>query len=192
MRRSCGLFFYLFLSTVAFVGCGNGSAREATDPAGSPAEAVAVVEVSDGSGTGASAGSIETASHANAGVSVDLLEVSRTGADALTVRWQYRTTALDETMLGESESEDPYSLTREAYLVDDRKLKKYLVLMDASDRPVASALDENHDEGSPLILAPGEPLTAWATGRGAVRGRADRPLEPPSTCTDMRVASDAS
>ena len=162
MRRSRVLFFHLFLSTVAFVGCGNGSAPEASNPVGSPAEAVDVVEVSDGSGTGPSAGSIETTSHAIAGVSVDLLEVSRTGADALTVRWQYRTTGSDEAMLGESESDDPYSLTREAYLVDDRKQKKYLVLMDASDRPVASALDENHDEGSPLILAPGEPLTAWA------------------------------
>ena len=92
--------------------------------------------------------------HAIAGIAVDLLEVARTGADAITIRWRYRNDTTEPKVL--AEGDDPYRLTRDAYLADAID-KRYLLVTDEADRPVASMVDSDV-----VTLAPGEELTAWA------------------------------
>ncbi len=91
-----------------------------------------------------------------AGIEVDLLEVSRTG-DAITVRWQYRTELEKGVTL--SDGDDPYALTRGAYLLDETHQKKYLVLEDNAGRPVAA--EHAHDDAG-VVVRSNAPLTAWA------------------------------
>ena len=101
---------------------------------------------------------LAVAEHEVAGVEVDLLEVSRTD-DAITVRWQYRPGI--EAGVTPSDADDPYALTRGAYLLDETHQKKYLVLEDDAGRPVA-AEHTYDDAGSGVVVRADAPLTAWA------------------------------
>ena len=154
------------ISLIGLFGASCGGASSA-DPADStdqpsdpiPSEAAAAADPIPGSEESTvEATTLAVAEHEVAGVEVDLLEVSRTG-DAITVRWQYRTGI--EAGVTLSDADDPYALTRGAYLLDETHQKKYLVLEDDAGRPVA-AEHTYDDAGSGVVVRADAPLTAWA------------------------------
>ena len=154
------------ISLIDLFGASCGGASSA-DPADStdqpsdpiPSEAAAAADPILGSEESTvEATTLAVAEHEVAGVEVDLLEVSRTG-DAITVRWQYRTGI--EAGVTLSDADDPYALTRGAYLLDETHQKKYLVLEDDAGRPVA-AEHTYDDAGSGVVVRADAPLTAWA------------------------------
>ena len=154
------------ISLIGLFGASCGGASSA-DPADStdqpsdpiPSEAAAAADPILGSEESTvEATTLAVAEHEVAGVEVDLLEVSRTG-DAITVRWQYRTGI--EAGVTLSDADDPYALTRGAYLLDETHQKKYLVLEDDAGRPVA-AEHTYDDAGSGVVVRADAPLTAWA------------------------------
>ena len=154
------------ISLIGLFGASCGGASSA-DPADStdqpsdpiPSEAAAAADPIPGSEESTvEATTLAVAEHEVAGVEVDLLEVSRTD-DAITVRWQYRTGI--EAGVTLSDADDPYALTRGAYLLDETHQKKYLVLEDDAGRPVA-AEHTYDDAGSGVVVRADAPLTAWA------------------------------
>jgi len=154
------------ISLIGLFGASCGGASSA-DPADStdqpsdpiPSEAAAAADPIPGSKESTvEATTLAVAEHEVAGVEVDLLEVSRTG-DAITVRWQYRTGI--EAGVTLSDADDPYALTRGAYLLDETHQKKYLVLEDDAGRPVA-AEHTYDDAGSGVVVRADASLTAWA------------------------------
>ena len=154
------------ISLIGLFGASCGGASSA-DPADStdqpsdpiPSEAAAAADPILGSEESTvEATTLAVAEHEVAGVEVDLLEVSRTD-DAITVRWQYRTGI--EAGVTLSDADDPYALTRGAYLLDETHQKKYLVLEDDAGRPVA-AEHTYDDAGSGVVVRADAPLTAWA------------------------------
>ena len=83
----------------------------------------------------------------------------------MTVRWQYRTDLEDGVILGDGDGDnDPYALTRGAYLLDETHQKKYLVLEDDAGRPVAAEHEHNTNDTNDagVIVRADAPLTAWA------------------------------
>ncbi len=90
------------------------------------------------------------------GVSIELLNISRTGADAITVRWQYRTRVVEGIHL--DTSDDPLDLMRDAYLYDRVHKKKYMVIKDNTGQPVTNI----HSDNTSLIITPDAPLVVSA------------------------------
>ena len=136
------------------------STDQPSDPI--PSEAVAAADPIPGSEEPtAEASTLAVAEHEVAGIEVDLLDVSRTG-DAITVRWQYRTELENGVTLkdGDGNDNDPYTLTRGAYLFDEAHQKKYLVLEDDAGRPIAA--EHTHDDDAGVVVRADAPLAAWA------------------------------
>lgn len=104
---------------------------------------------------------LATQEHEVGGVDVVLLEVKRASGDTLTVRWQLRNKTQENKELtkGTGSWSDAYRLSLDAYLIDPRNKKKYLVLKDEKGNPIA-AKHEAKMKG--IGLAPGQSLTTWA------------------------------
>ena len=111
--------------------------------------------------TGAAA--IATQESDVAGVDASILDVKRTGADTLTVRWQYRNKTAEQKELMKSltyiVNTWAYGLAAETYLVDPVNKKKYLVVKDAEGFPLAAKLDSTSTN---LVLPANQTLTTWA------------------------------
>ena len=159
----------LLISLIGLFGASCGGASSA-DPSSGPAPTGTVAAtdpVPELEEPTAEAGALAVAEHEIAGVEVELLDLSRTG-DAITVRWQYRTDLEDGVTLrddvGDSDADDPYALTRGAYLLDETHQKKYLVLEDDAGRPVAAehAHDTNDTNDAGVVVRADAPLAAWA------------------------------
>jgi hypothetical protein len=152
-RRLPSLALSLTLLIQIQVGCSS--------PPSSEADTATSVEPGAPSATAAAAPPasapdvVATTPSSVAGVEVDLLDLSRSG-DAITVRWQYRT-AVSEGVSIET-GDDPYALTREAFLFDDANQKKYMVVEDDAGRPVAA--EHAHDAG--VVVTVEAPIVAWA------------------------------
>lgn len=91
--------------------------------------------------------------HAKSGIEIALMEVRRTSGNTVTVRWQYRNTGtsgqdLDELWNG-------YSIADRAYLIDSENKKKYLVVRDAENTPIASDHRDRH-------IPAGKSTGSWA------------------------------
>ena len=147
--------FTLFIITSVQFSCGGASVVDPTDSesdvgsaAGRPAEAVI-----------ASAPELEplaVSAYAIDGVSIELLNISRTGADAITVRWQYRTRVIEGIRL--DAGDDPLDLARDAYLYDRVHKKKYMVIKDNTGQPVTNI----HSDDRSLTISPDAPLVVSA------------------------------
>lgn len=94
------------------------------------------------------------------GVEVTLVELKRTAGDSVTAKWRYRNTqAADVKILkGGSAWSEPYKLTMGAFLIDPINKKKYMVITDAENIPLAS----KHGDWQGYTLAPGQALSVWA------------------------------
>lgn len=94
------------------------------------------------------------------GVEVTLVEAKRTGGDSLTVKWRYRNTTPKDVKISKGGTSwlDTYQLTADAFLIDAANKKKYLVITDAENYPLAS----KHGDWQGVTLAPGQTLSAWA------------------------------
>ena len=161
------------VSLIGLFGVGGGGASSAdpadsTDPTDQPSDAASsgAAAAADSipespEGPTAEASALGVAEHEIAGIVVDLLDVSRTG-DAITVRWRYHTGIEPGVTL--SDDNDPYALTRGAYLLDETHQKKYLVLEDGAGRPVAAghAHNTNDTNDAGVVVRADVPLTAWA------------------------------
>ncbi|HIA50207.1 MAG TPA: hypothetical protein EYN90_06455, partial [Acidobacteria bacterium] len=90
------------------------------------------------------------------GVSIELLNISRTGADAITIRWQYRTRVIEGIHL--DAGDDPLDLARDAYLYDRVHKKKYMVIKDNTGQPVTNI----HSDNTSLTITPDAPLVVSA------------------------------
>ena len=90
------------------------------------------------------------------GVSIELLNISRTGADAITIRWQYRTRVIEGIHL--DAGDDPLDLARDAYLYDRIHKKKYMVIKDNTGQPVTNI----HSDDTSLTITPDAPLVVSA------------------------------
>ncbi len=164
----------LLISLIGLFGAGCGGASSAdpsdsTDSSDQPSDAAptgaaaAADPIPGSEELTAEASALAVAEYEIAGVEVDLLEVSRNG-DAITVHWQYRTDLEDGVTLRDDDDDDPYALTRGAYLLDETHQKKYLVLEDDAGRPVATehAHDTNDTNDAGVVVRADAPLTAWA------------------------------
>jgi hypothetical protein len=102
--------------------------------------------------SGTTGGELGVGDNDVSGVQVALLDVRRTSGDTVTVKWQYRNTNSDKANVREIYSN--YAAT-DAYVLDPVNKKKYMVLRDATNEPIA----EKHDSSE---LAPGQRITSWA------------------------------
>lgn len=141
----------LFLTVVWQLACGTASVDPSRETAAAEAPPTSSGATEDPTPLPEA---LFVADHEAVGVEVDLLDVSRTG-DALTVRWRYRTTLAEGVRL--ADGDDPYVLTRDAFLYDVHQ-KKYLVVEDGAGRPVAA--EHAHDAG--VVVKASAPLVAWA------------------------------
>lgn len=91
--------------------------------------------------------------HSVSGIEVALMDVRRTSGDTVTVRWQYRNTLT----AGQDVDElwQNYVIADRAYLIDPGNKKKYLVVRDAANTPVASQHTNRH-------IAAGKSTASWA------------------------------
>jgi hypothetical protein len=94
------------------------------------------------------------------GAEVTLVEARRTSGDAITVKWRYRNPQAADIKLtkGGSNWSDPYRLALGAFLIDPVNKKKYLLITDSENLPLAS----KHGDWQGVTLAPGQTLSAWA------------------------------
>ena len=91
--------------------------------------------------------------HSLSGIEIALMEVRRTSGDTLTVRWQYRNTSTTGQDIDELWQN--YQIADRAYLIDPGNKKKYLVVRDAANTPVASLHTNRH-------IAAGKNTGSWA------------------------------
>jgi len=94
------------------------------------------------------------------GVEVALVEIRRTAGDSVTAKWRYRNTLGTEVKIlkGGSAWSEVYKLTMGAFLIDSVNRKKYMVITDAENIPLAS----KHGDWQGFSLAPGQTLSSWA------------------------------
>lgn len=94
------------------------------------------------------------------GVSVELVGVDTGAADTIQVRWRFLNHAAEERRLATTDDQPypDYLLTADAFLFDDLHEKKYLVLVDENDLPIAS----RHGGPDGVVIGPGEQIDAWA------------------------------
>ena len=99
-------------------------------------------------------------SHVIDGVDVELIVIDVGLGDTIQVRWRYLNHTAEERILagGVDHPDAEFLLTREAFLVDEVHKKKYLIVVDENDRPVAS----RHGGPSWVAIGPGETINAWA------------------------------
>lgn len=144
----------VMLLSLVVVGCGNGEL-----PADSPpphAAGLATTTAAPSPGTDAT--TIQT--HDLDGVDVELVGIEVGPADTIQVRWRYLNHTTEERVLagGIDQSAAEFLLTAETFLVDDEHQKKYRVVVDENDKPVAS----RHGGPDWVSIGPGETINAWA------------------------------
>jgi hypothetical protein len=99
--------------------------------------------------------------HEIGGIDVALLEVSRTGAETVTVKWEYRnkTKALIPIATHSSGWSDPYRLSYDTYLTDEETNAKFPVLKDSGGHPIAAVHGKPVDN---IVVGTVKPLKTWA------------------------------
>jgi len=99
--------------------------------------------------------------HEISGVDVALLEVSRTGPETVTVKWEYRNKTKAPIPLATQSSgwSDPYRLSWDTYLTDETTNAKFPVLKDSDGHPIAAVHGKPVDK---IVLGTVKPLKTWA------------------------------
>lgn len=94
-------------------------------------------------------------------VDVTLDEIVRTNGETLTVRWRIHSESSGDKVLatGSLSWYDAFLLSGGAYLIDAVNKKKYLVITDSEERPLASGYPAQFGE---LTLPAGGETGAWA------------------------------
>lgn len=133
------------------VGCGP-SAPETEPP--TTAEWAPAAPSADDAATGA------RPRHDLDGLTVELMGLDRGEGETLEVRWRFHNHTAEPRVLasGSNRPDGASALTADAFLVDRAHQKKYLVLVDENDAPVAS----RHGGPEGITIAPGETLELWA------------------------------
>ena len=103
---------------------------------------------------------IATNDHEISGVEVTLLELKRTSGDTITARWRYKNSnpKREELVKGYG-GNDPWKLALDSYLIDGVNKKKYLLLTDANNVPIAG---KHGGAGESIFVGPGASLSTWA------------------------------
>lgn len=99
--------------------------------------------------------------HEISGVDVALLDVSRTGAETVTVKWEYRNKTKAPIPLADKSNgwSDPYRLSWSTYLTDEETNAKFPVLKDSGGAPIAAVQGKVFDK---IVLGTVKPLKNWA------------------------------
>ena len=99
--------------------------------------------------------------HEISGVDVALLEVSRTGPETVTVKWEYRNKTKAPIPLATHSSgwSDPYRLSWDTYLTDEATNAKFPLLKDSDGHPIAAVHGKTFDK---IVLGTVKPLKTWA------------------------------
>jgi hypothetical protein len=99
--------------------------------------------------------------HELSGVDVALIEVSRTGPETVTVKWEYRNKTKAPIPLADKSRgwSDPYRLSWDTYLTDDETNAKFPMLRDSSGTPIAAVHGKTFDK---IVLGIVKPLRTWA------------------------------
>ena len=99
--------------------------------------------------------------HEIGGVDVALIEVSRTGPETVTVKWEYRNKTKAPIPLATHSSgwSDPYRLSWDTYLTDEATNEKFPVLKDSDGHPIAAVHGKTFDK---IVLGTVKPLKTWA------------------------------
>ena len=99
--------------------------------------------------------------HEISGVDVALIEVSRTGPETVTVKWEYRNKTKAPIPLATHSSgwSDPYRLSWDTYLTDEATNAKFPVLKDSDGHPIAAVHGKTFDK---IVLGTVKPLKTWA------------------------------
>jgi hypothetical protein len=107
----------------------------------------------------ASAG-IATADHEISGIEVTLVELKRTSGDTITARWRYHNNnATAQKLTTAYGGTDPWKLAADTYLLDPINKKKYLVLLDSKNVPIAA---KHGGSVQAISVGPGATLSTWA------------------------------
>ncbi len=95
------------------------------------------------------------------GVDVALIEVSRTGPETVTVKWEYRNETKAPVPLATNSRSwsDPYRLSWDTYLTDEATNAKFPVLKDSDGHPIAAVHGKTFDK---IVLGTVKPLKTWA------------------------------
>jgi len=143
------------LLSIVLTGCRSGELPADSAPPQAAGLATGASSPSPESGTTSALGA-----HDLDGVSVELVGVDIGPADTIQVRWRYRNDTAEERVLagGVDRPDAELLLTAEAFLVDDLHQKKYRVVVDANDQPVAS----RHGGPNWVAIGAGETINAWA------------------------------
>ena len=99
--------------------------------------------------------------HEISGVAVALIDVSRTGPETVTVKWEYRNKTKAPIPLATHSSgwSDPYRLSWDTYLTDEATNAKFPVLKDSDGHPIAAVHGKTFDK---IVLGTVKPLKTWA------------------------------
>ena len=99
--------------------------------------------------------------HEISGVDVALIEVSRTGPETVTVKWEYRNKTKAPIPLATHSSgwSDPYRLSWDTYLRDETTNAKFPLLKDSDGHPIAAVHGKTFDK---IVLGTVKPLKTWA------------------------------
>lgn len=161
---SCGIF-------AAACGGTQPAERQPQEPVGDAAEvgtppAAPAAPLTSAAPSGESAGARPAeltlqAEHEVGGVQVVMEDLHRASGDTVVARWRYRNESSEDKLLAQGSLSwyDSYRLSGAAYLIDPVNKKKYLVITDAEDRPLASQFRAAFGE---LILPAGQDTVAWA------------------------------
>lgn len=131
-------------STAPAVPPPEASAPAAMPPSAAPTDAVAPPSA---------ASPLAVEEHSISGIQIALMDVRRTSGDTVTVRWQYRNTLTSGQDVDELWQN--YVIADRVYLIDPGNKKKYLVVRDAANTPVASQHTNRH-------IAAGKSTGSWA------------------------------
>jgi hypothetical protein len=109
----------------------------------------------------AKAGEIAVQAHQVGGVDLALLSVERTSGNILTVKWEYRNKTKEKKQLTDQRTGwiDPYRLSSDMYLLDNKHRVKYTVLVDETKHPVAG---KHAGQNEYVFVGPKQTLTTWA------------------------------
>ena len=94
------------------------------------------------------------------GVSIALMEVSRSN-DIVTVKWEYRNKTKAQQVLASVSRgwSDPYRLSWDSYLADEKGHTKFPLLRDSGGYPVAAKHGQPVQE---IVVGPEKTLKTWA------------------------------
>lgn len=89
------------------------------------------------------------------GVTAELLSVTRTDGDTLTIKFKYANGSQKDVKLADLSEHSYDNLAEKIYYIDGKNKKKYTVIKDSGGAPVASNMKG-------VQLAPGESKGAWS------------------------------